>query len=46
MVNGRLFRKVQRVKDSDRLLWLTMRVDYTYAGKPFTHQMASLRSLD
>ena len=45
-VSGRLYRKVQRVKDSNRLLWVTMRVDYTYCGRPLTHQMATLRSLD
>jgi type II secretory pathway pseudopilin PulG len=45
-VNGRLYRKIQRVRDNERLLWVTARIDYAYAGQDYSHQMSTVRSLD
>jgi hypothetical protein len=45
-VSGRLYRKVQFVTDTDYLLWVTMRLDYTYDGKAHSQQMVTVRSAD
>jgi prepilin-type N-terminal cleavage/methylation domain-containing protein len=45
-VTGCLYRKVQFVTNSSNLLWVTMRLDYTYDGKAHSQQMVTLRSAD
>lgn len=45
-VNGRLYRKVQRVQNNERLLWIGMRVDYLYAGKAYSQKSETVRALD
>ena len=45
-VSGRLYRKVQFVTNSSDLLWVTMRLDYTYDGKAHSQQMVTVRSAD
>ena len=45
-VSGRLFRKVQFVTGTDYLLWVAMRLDYTYDGKAHSQQMVTVRSAD
>ncbi len=45
-VSGRLYRKVQFVTGTDYLLWVTMRLDYTYDGKAHSQQMVTLRAAD
>ena len=45
-VSGRLFRKVQFVTNTDDLLWVTVRLDYTYDGKAHSQQMFTVRSAD
>jgi prepilin-type N-terminal cleavage/methylation domain-containing protein len=45
-VSGILYRDVQCVNGNNRLLWVTMRVDYTYAGRNHSQQMAAVRSFD
>jgi len=45
-VTGRLYRKVQFVTGMNSLLWVTMRLDYTYDGKEHSQQMFTIRSAD
>ena len=45
-VSARLYRKVQFVTGTDYLLWVTMRLDYTYDGKAHSQQMVTLRASD
>ncbi len=45
-ISGQLFRKVQYVTGTNSLLWVTMRLDYTYDGRPYSTQLATVRALD
>ena len=45
-VSGRIYRKVQFVTGTDYLLWVTIRLDYTYDGKAHSQRMVTLRSAD
>lgn len=45
-ISGMLFRKVQYVTGTDSLLWVTLRLDYTYDSKACSNQMATVRALD
>lgn len=45
-IGGMLFRKVQYVTGSSSLLWVTLRLDYAYDGKPYSTQLATVRALD
>ncbi len=45
-INGKLFRKVQYVTGKNSLLWVTMRMDYTYDGRPYSTELATVRALD
>jgi hypothetical protein len=45
-ISGKIFRKVQFVSGSSTLLWVTLRLDYTYGGKAYSQQLATVRSQD
>lgn len=45
-VSGRVYRKVQRVKDNPHLLWITARIIYTYGSRTYSREFGGVRSLD
>ena len=45
-ISGILSRKVQYVTGTASLLWVTLRLDYAYDSKAYSHQMATVRALD
>jgi type II secretory pathway pseudopilin PulG len=45
-ITGRLYRKVQYVTGSNRMLWVTFRMDYSYGGKNYSERMSTVRACD
>ncbi len=45
-VNGALYRKVQFVTGSTSVLWVAMRLDYTYDGKAYSQMLSTVRAMD
>jgi hypothetical protein len=46
-ISARLYRKVQRAAGgTNGLLWITLRIEYTAAGRTFAEQLSASRALD
>lgn len=43
---GRIYRKVQYVQNDRSLLWITIRIEYTYRGVNYAHNLCGLRAAD
>jgi type II secretory pathway pseudopilin PulG len=43
---GRIYRKVQYVEDDRTLVWITIRIEYTYRGTDYAHNLCGLRAAD
>jgi type II secretory pathway pseudopilin PulG len=45
-IPARIYRKVQTVQNDRTLLWVTFRIEYTFRGQNYAHNLSSLRALD
>ena len=45
-IPGRMYRKVQYVQNDPNLLWITIRIEYTYRGTNYAHNLCGLRAAD